>query len=89
MRFGNCICSRGIRKAYSEAFQTEMMNDAYKQWYQLEYCTSIISLAIWEKMYDYIVIGAGINGSWSALHLAKRGHKVLLLEQVKYLVHLA
>ena len=39
-------------------------------------------------MYDYIVIGAGINGSWSALHLAKRGHKVLLLEQVKFLVHL-
>ena len=37
-------------------------------------------------MYDYIVIGAGINGSWSALHLAKRGHKVLLLEQVKFLV---
>ena len=37
-------------------------------------------------MYDYIVIGAGINGSWSALHLVKRGHKVLLLEQVKFLV---
>ena len=39
-------------------------------------------------MYDYIVIGAGINGSWSALHLAKRGHKVLLLEQVNFLAHL-
>ena len=36
IRYENCICSRGIRKAYSEAFQTEMMNDAYKQWYQLE-----------------------------------------------------
>lgn len=32
--------------------------------------------------YDHIVIGAGINGSWAALHLAKRGHKTLLLEQV-------
>ena len=51
--------------------------------------TAQASLAIQGKMYDYIVIGAGINGSWSALHLAKRGHKVLLLEQVKFLVHLS
>ena len=34
-------------------------------------------------MYDFIVIGAGINGSWTALHLAKRGKNVLLIEQVK------
>ena len=32
---------------------------------------------------DVVVIGAGINGSWTALHLAKQGYKVILLEQVK------
>ncbi len=32
--------------------------------------------------FDYIVVGAGINGSWSALHLAKQGFKTLLLDQV-------
>ncbi|XP_046385804.1 peroxisomal sarcosine oxidase-like [Ischnura elegans] len=31
--------------------------------------------------YDHIVIGAGIEGSWTAYHLAKLGQKVLLLEQ--------
>ena len=34
-------------------------------------------------MLDTIVIGGGINGSWTALHLAKRGQKVTLLDQVK------
>ncbi|XP_059082129.1 peroxisomal sarcosine oxidase-like [Tigriopus californicus] len=33
------------------------------------------------NMFDYIVVGAGINGSWTAYHLAKMGHKVLLLEK--------
>ena len=32
--------------------------------------------------FDYIVVGAGINGTWSAYHLSKRGYKVLLLDQV-------
>ena len=32
--------------------------------------------------YDVIVIGAGINGSWSALHLAKQGFKTVLIDQV-------
>nr|XP_026694925.1 peroxisomal sarcosine oxidase-like [Ciona intestinalis] len=32
-------------------------------------------------MYDAIVVGAGVIGSWTALHLAKKGRKVLLLEQ--------
>ena len=35
------------------------------------------------KKMDVVVIGAGINGSWTALHLAKQGYKVILLEQVK------
>ena len=35
-----------------------------------------------EDEFDYIVIGAGVNGSWTAYHLSKRGFKVLLLEQV-------
>ena len=33
------------------------------------------------EFFDYIVIGAGINGSWTAYHLSKRGFKVLLLDQ--------
>ena len=32
--------------------------------------------------FDYIVIGAGIIGSWSAYHLSKKGYRVLLLDQV-------
>ena len=35
-----------------------------------------------EEEFDYIVIGAGVNGSWTAYHLSKRGFKVLLLDQV-------
>ena len=35
-----------------------------------------------EEKFDYIVIGAGVNGSWTAYHLSKRGFKVLLLDQV-------
>ncbi|XP_071448778.1 peroxisomal sarcosine oxidase-like [Hetaerina americana] len=31
--------------------------------------------------YDHIVVGAGIEGSWTAYHLTKLGLKVLLLEQ--------
>ena len=34
---------------------------------------------------DVIVVGAGINGSWTALHLAKQGYKTILLEQVSEL----
>ena len=34
------------------------------------------------KMYDVIVVGAGIMGSATAYQLSKRGKKVLLLEQV-------
>ena len=32
--------------------------------------------------FDVIVIGAGINGSWSALHLEKQGYKTVLIDQV-------
>ncbi len=33
--------------------------------------------------FDYIVVGAGINGTWTAFHLAKKGYSTLLLEQVR------
>ena len=34
------------------------------------------------KMYEHIVVGAGVNGLSAAYQLAKRGKKVLLLEKV-------
>ena len=46
---------------------------------------------LWKKLqwkmalileHDYVVIGAGINGTWTALHLAKRGCRTLLIDQV-------
>ena len=33
-------------------------------------------------MYDVIVVGAGVVGSFTAYHLAKQGKRTLLLEQV-------
>ena len=35
-----------------------------------------------ESDYDCIVIGAGVQGSFTAYHLAKKNKKTLLLEQV-------
>ena len=32
------------------------------------------------KTYDVVVVGAGVFGAWTALHLAKRGRSVLLLD---------
>ena len=34
------------------------------------------------EVYDVIVVGAGIEGSSTAYHLAKAGKRTLLLEQV-------
>lgn len=34
-------------------------------------------------VYDCIVIGAGVQGSFTAYELAKRGKKTVLLEQVR------
>lgn len=37
--------------------------------------------------YDVIIIGGGLAGSGAAAHLARRGHRVLLLEKETYPVH--
>jgi hypothetical protein len=34
---------------------------------------------------NLMLIGAGINGSWAALQLARRGAKVFLLEKVYFI----
>lgn len=39
-------------------------------------------MAAQRELYDAIVIGAGIQGCFTAYHLAKHSKKVLLLEQV-------
>ena len=36
-----------------------------------------------DMLYDAIVVGAGVEGSATAYHLAKQGQGTLLLEQVK------
>ena len=36
-----------------------------------------------ERIYDAIVVGAGVEGSATAYSLAKQGKDVLLLEQVR------
>ncbi|MBZ5528670.1 MAG: FAD-dependent oxidoreductase [Acidobacteriia bacterium] len=33
-----------------------------------------------QKSYDVAVIGAGVFGAWTASHLARRGHRILLLD---------
>ena len=35
-----------------------------------------------DQEFDFIVVGAGINGSWTGYHLAKLNKKVLVIEQV-------
>src|ERR1700747_45010 len=32
------------------------------------------------KIYDVAVVGAGVFGAWTALHLARRGQRVLLVD---------
>src|SRR6266852_3379477 len=32
------------------------------------------------KIYDVAMVGAGVFGAWTALHLARRGKRVLLLD---------
>lgn len=43
---------------------------------------SVGIMAAQEDLCDAIVIGAGIQGCFTAYHLAKHGKRVLLLEQV-------
>ncbi len=31
--------------------------------------------------FDYLVLGAGINGTFAALHLSEKGHRTALVEQ--------
>ena len=48
-----------------------------------QHCRSFILLGRpMDQEFDYIVVGAGINGSWTGYHLAKLNKKVLVIEQV-------
>ena len=51
-----------------------------------------VTLRLWkykhfkmEANFDYIVVGAGINGAWTGYHLAKLNKTVLVIEQVSTL----
>ena len=41
-------------------------------------------MAAQKELYDAIVIGAGIQGCFTAYHLAKHSRRVLLLEQADW-----
>ena len=41
-------------------------------------------MSIKQKKYDYIIIGSGFGGSVSALRLAEKGYKVLVIEKGKW-----
>ena len=41
-------------------------------------------MAAKEKKYDYVIIGSGFGGSVSALRLAEKGYKVLVIEKGKW-----
>ena len=41
-----------------------------------------LSVAKMSFDYDYAVVGAGINGTFAALHLADRAHRTVLIDQV-------
>ena len=45
------------------------------------------TLECFEMDYEYIVVGAGINGSWAGYHLAKMAKKVLVIEQVRNILY--
>ena len=50
----------------------------------LEGTCLVYSVMSREEYYDVAVVGAGIMGSWTAVHLAERGMKTVLLEQVTF-----
>lgn len=49
---------------------------------------SVGIMAAQKDLYDAIVIGAGIQGCFTAYHLAKHRKRVLLLEQVLCLLYI-
>ena len=47
---------------------------------------SPIDMAAVEDVQEVVVVGGGVEGSATAYHLAKTGHRTLLLEQVYIII---
>lgn len=61
-----------------------LIRDFEKRWNERAYSEPVLNISnmATEGEYDCIVIGAGVQGSFTAYHLATKNKKTLLLDQV-------